>query len=205
MMAYVASESAAQAHMTMLQGIVQRMAANSASCKTWCITIVSAVVVAVADKGNANLLWIAALPIPAFFMLDVYYLGLERGFRESYNKRFAEHKTAQAFRADSLSVGRHEVTTGESPAGPWPAKCHMVVDDATVVRGSARVGGAAHLVARPRIRVFQHANTSMFSGALAGRRESFQRSQSQSTVNPAHTELRIMPTWLTCEMAQEHD
>ena len=86
MMAYVASESAAQAHMTMLQGIVQRMAANSASCKTWCITIVSAVVVAVADKGNANLLWFAALPIPAFFMLDVYYLGLERGFRESYNK-----------------------------------------------------------------------------------------------------------------------
>ena len=79
------SESAVQAHLGMLQNVVQRMASNSASCKTWCITIVSAIIVAVADKPNDKLLWIAAIPIPAFLLLDAYYLGLERGFRDSYN------------------------------------------------------------------------------------------------------------------------
>lgn len=79
------SESAIQVHLTMLQNVVQRMASNSASCKTWCITIVSAIIVAVADKPNELLLWIAAIPIPAFLLLDAYYLGLERGFRDSYN------------------------------------------------------------------------------------------------------------------------
>lgn len=79
------SESAVQAHLSMLQSIVQRMGSNSASCKTWCITIVSAIIVAVADKPNDKLLWIAAIPIPAFLFLDAYYLGLERGFRDSYN------------------------------------------------------------------------------------------------------------------------
>jgi len=79
------SESAIQAHLQMLQSVVQRMATNSASCKTWCITIVSAIIVAVADKGNDHLLFIAALPIPAFLLLDCYYLGLERAFRDSYN------------------------------------------------------------------------------------------------------------------------
>lgn len=73
------------AHLGILQAVVQRMAANSASCKTWCITIVSAVLVLVADKGKPELFWLALFPIPLFAALDIYYLGLERGFRESYN------------------------------------------------------------------------------------------------------------------------
>lgn len=85
------SESAVQAHLTMLQSVVQRMASNSAACKTWCITIVSAVIVAVADKPNEELLLIAFVPIPAFLILDVYYLGLERGFRDSYNTFVSRH------------------------------------------------------------------------------------------------------------------
>jgi hypothetical protein len=72
-------------HLSILQGVIQRMASNSASCKTWCITIVSAVLVLVADKGKPELFWLAMFPIPVFALLDVYYLGLERGFRESYN------------------------------------------------------------------------------------------------------------------------
>ena len=76
------SESSIQSHLTMLQSIIQRMAGNAASCKTWCITLVSAIVVAVADKGHPQLLWIALLPIPVFAALDVYYLALEKSFRE---------------------------------------------------------------------------------------------------------------------------
>ena len=65
--------------------MIQRMAANSSQCKAWCITIVSAILVIVADKSKPDYAWIALLPTILFLALDSYYLALEKGFRESYN------------------------------------------------------------------------------------------------------------------------
>jgi hypothetical protein len=73
-------------YLGILQGVINRMATNSASCKAWCITLVSAIIVVVADKGKAGYLTIAVFPIILFFVLDAYYLGLERGFRKTYNE-----------------------------------------------------------------------------------------------------------------------
>ena len=61
------------------------MATNSASSKTWCVTLVSAVIVIIADKGKPDFVWISAIPIVLFLMLDSYYLALERQFRDVYN------------------------------------------------------------------------------------------------------------------------
>jgi hypothetical protein len=61
------------------------MATNSASCKTWCVTLVSAIVVIIADKAKPNYIWISIVPIALFFLLDAYYLSLERQFRTVYN------------------------------------------------------------------------------------------------------------------------
>ncbi len=72
-------------YLTILQGVINRMATNSASCKTWCITLVSGVVVIVADKGRPNYVWISIVPIVLFLVLDSYYLALERQFRTVYN------------------------------------------------------------------------------------------------------------------------
>lgn len=103
------SESSIQSHLTMLQSIIQRMAGNSASCKTWCITLVSAIVVAVADKGHPQLLWIGLLPIPVFAALDIYYLALEKSFRECYN-RFVAKAGSGSLSAEDLycmSLSKH--------------------------------------------------------------------------------------------------
>ena len=72
-------------YLTILQGVIGRMATNCAACKTWCITIVSAVVVIIADKGKPHFVWIAVIPIVLFLILDAYYLSLERQFRNVYN------------------------------------------------------------------------------------------------------------------------
>lgn len=72
-------------YLTILQSVIARMAANSSSCKTWCITIVSAILVVVADKTKPSYVWIALIPTVLFFGLDSYYLALERLFREHYN------------------------------------------------------------------------------------------------------------------------
>jgi len=70
---------AVQAHINMLQGIINRMANNSANCKTWAITILSAILVLYADnKIIKSDLWICYIPMCLFFFLDCYYLGQER-------------------------------------------------------------------------------------------------------------------------------
>jgi hypothetical protein len=77
---------AVQSHLNILQGVITRMATNSANCKTWCITLVSALIVLIADKGKTNLTPIALIPVLLFCFLDAYYLGQERAFREAYNE-----------------------------------------------------------------------------------------------------------------------
>lgn len=75
----------ARFHLNMVQGIIHRMSANSASCKTWCITVVSALLVLIADKGKPQFVVVAVIPVLLFFILDAYYLSLEKAFRNAHN------------------------------------------------------------------------------------------------------------------------
>lgn len=77
---------AVQSYLEILQSVINRMAANSSGCKTWCIALVSAIIVIIADKGNPKYVWIAIVPILLFLFLDSYYLGLEKRFRDRYNE-----------------------------------------------------------------------------------------------------------------------
>lgn len=69
-------------YLEMLQGNIERMAGNSANCKTWMVTIVSALMALQCSLDDLNR-WIllGILPIVLFWYLDVYYLHLERGMR----------------------------------------------------------------------------------------------------------------------------
>ena len=82
---YRENSEAVQAHLTLLQSVITRMAANSSSCKAWCIALVSAMLVVVGDKHRPEYAWIALIPTILFLCLDAYYLALERRFRKSYN------------------------------------------------------------------------------------------------------------------------
>ncbi|MBL4823311.1 MAG: hypothetical protein JKX90_07290 [Colwellia sp.] len=79
------SSPSVQTHLGIMQAVIQRMAVNSTSSKAWCITIVSAILVIVADKSKPEFAWIAIIPTFLFMCLDTYYLALEKGFRSSYN------------------------------------------------------------------------------------------------------------------------
>ncbi len=76
---------AVRTHVTIMQGVIQRMAENSGSCKIWCITIVAAVLVLVSRTENPDHALIALVPAFLFLILDIYYLALEQSFRNSYN------------------------------------------------------------------------------------------------------------------------
>ena len=70
---------AVQGYLSMLQGIINRMAGNSASCKTWTVTLVTALL-ALQAKAEVHLSYplLCLIAIVLLYLLDCYYLGLER-------------------------------------------------------------------------------------------------------------------------------
>lgn len=73
------------AHLTMIQGVVNRLASNSFLLKGWSVTLVSALL-ALAAGSKALYLFLAYLPVVAFWILDGYFLHQERLFRALYDR-----------------------------------------------------------------------------------------------------------------------
>jgi len=69
-------------YLQMMQNNIERMAANSANCKTWMVTILSALMAVQCTIHDLNgWLLLGLLPVVLFWYMDVYYLHLERGMR----------------------------------------------------------------------------------------------------------------------------
>lgn len=98
------NSAAVQAHLNITQSVIARMASNSASCKAWCITLVSAILVIVADKGKPTYTLIAVIPTVLFLVLDAYYLALEKCFRTSYNHFIAKLHVGEISSTDLYAV-----------------------------------------------------------------------------------------------------
>lgn len=101
---YGEGSPAVQAHLGIAQSVIQRMASNSASCKAWCITLVAAILVIVADKGKPSYALIATVPTLLFLVLDTYYLALERCFRDSYNEFIEKVHSGRVVAADLYAI-----------------------------------------------------------------------------------------------------
>ena len=104
-----------QKHLEIYQGVITRMAENSRSCKVWCVTLVSAILVLVARTGEADHALIALAPTVLFYVLDAYYLSLERGFRHSYGGFVIKVREEQVNISDLFAVG----TTGSILRGTF--------------------------------------------------------------------------------------
>ena len=77
-----------QHYISLLQENINRMASNSSNCKTWLITLVSAIFAISASKENVVMyIWMAYIPTILFYFIDCFYLGVERRFRR-IEKRF---------------------------------------------------------------------------------------------------------------------
>ena len=102
---------AVQKHLDFLQGVIDRMAAESRALKTWCITIVAAILFVVArTDAHGYTTLIALFPVAAFGVLDAYYLGLERGFRVEYNEFIGKLHSKQLSVNDLYVVKPRDVT-----------------------------------------------------------------------------------------------
>jgi hypothetical protein len=81
-------ESVRIAHLTMLQGIIGRMGANSFALKALSATFASAAVAVMAAATKPSVLYAisATIPIIIFWLMDAQYLRHERSYRRLYDK-----------------------------------------------------------------------------------------------------------------------
>jgi len=77
-------------HLEMIQGVIARMSANSATVKRYAVVIAAAAVSLAKFTGSAEILMMAGAVIVVFALLDAGYLRLERSYRDLYNAVCAE-------------------------------------------------------------------------------------------------------------------
>ena len=72
-------------HLELIQGVVNRLAANSFQLKGWSVVLVSAIFFFLSRGGQIQLVAIAWIPALFFWGLDGYFLRQERLFRALYD------------------------------------------------------------------------------------------------------------------------
>lgn len=69
-------------YVNLLNDAINRMASNSANAKSYLVAIVAALIaIQMPNKGNAYVILSALLPTLLFYLMDCYYLSLEKRFR----------------------------------------------------------------------------------------------------------------------------
>ena len=73
-------------HLELIQGVINRLAADSFRMKGWALILVSALLVLLAREGRVEFTWIGFVPALVFWGLDGYFLRQERLFRDLYDR-----------------------------------------------------------------------------------------------------------------------
>jgi uncharacterized membrane protein len=75
------------AHLSMIQGVINRLASNASSMKSLAGTIAAAAIALYGTISHFQWVYLAAasLPVMTFWFLDVRYLSLEKAYRGLYD------------------------------------------------------------------------------------------------------------------------
>lgn len=94
-------------HLEFIQGVITRMNANSFSMKGWMITVMAAFLAMFAAGQDRNELFlvVAVIPTLLFWLLDTYYLQLEKKYRILFNDVKSDAKTGF-----DMDASRYEVS-----------------------------------------------------------------------------------------------
>ncbi len=74
-----------QAHLQMIQGVINRLSQNSFLLKGWSVVLISAMFALSAANRKIYFIYLAYFPALAFWALDGYFLWQERLFRKLYD------------------------------------------------------------------------------------------------------------------------
>ena len=93
-----------------IQDVIKRMADNSFKIKGWAVTLI---VIALIFKSNTNMgLFVAFIPLFCFWLLDAYYIRMERIYRKMYEWTIANRNSTDEFLFDLNSNRFEDVVDG---------------------------------------------------------------------------------------------
>lgn len=72
-------------HLDFIQGVINRLSANSFLLKGWSVVLVSALFALSASDSKVEFIFLAYFPAITFWALDGYFLALERRYRTLYD------------------------------------------------------------------------------------------------------------------------
>lgn len=84
-----------------MQNVITRMNSNSFLIKGWTITLVSALFALAAKDANVNYVLVSYISLPAFWVLDGFYISQERQYRDLYKEVAAKTETDINFSMDA--------------------------------------------------------------------------------------------------------
>ncbi|MHC1773844.1 MAG: hypothetical protein AB9834_00385 [Lentimicrobium sp.] len=73
-------------HLEFIQNVITRMNSNSFLIKGWTITLVSALFALAANDSNMNFVLVSYIVIPIFWILDGFFIAIERRYRDLYDE-----------------------------------------------------------------------------------------------------------------------
>ena len=73
-------------HLEMLEHIIDRLGKNSFQLKGWAVTLVAIIGAWSANGTDKRFFILTIIPLIAFWLLDSYYLQVERKYIELYNR-----------------------------------------------------------------------------------------------------------------------
>ena len=101
-------------HLEFIQGVINRLAANSFQMKGWSVVLVAAILVLLAREGRLDAGFIAIGPLLLFWGLDGYFLWQERLYRALYDLV----RTLDDCKVD-FSMDTEAILTASKPT--WPS------------------------------------------------------------------------------------
>lgn len=84
-------------HMEFIQAAITRMAQNSFLAKGWSITLTTALLGIAIRDGAYQFALLGLLPVLMFWILDAYYLALERSFRKLFDVAKGQYSSTPSF------------------------------------------------------------------------------------------------------------
>lgn len=97
-------------HLEFIQATISRLSNNSFLLKGWNITIISALFVLSSKETNVNFFWLAISVSLIFWVLDGYYLRLERKYRTLYNLVRQKQPSEVDFNLDVQQISSRSTT-----------------------------------------------------------------------------------------------
>jgi hypothetical protein len=123
-------------YLEMLQAVITRMAGNQFALRAWSVALGTAIVGYAASKdGNRRAALLAAFPAVVFWLLDAYYLALEREFRAIFKDAAKVQDDAPDFSFD-VDVNRTDLKEACKRPAVWPVHLAVLVL-AIVIGGTA--------------------------------------------------------------------